>query len=124
MTQNEKSNQIVRKIASLLNVTLNESQISTSHRLKIPQNPDPRIHHLIDQHASHCMGKMSESDFGFDRVRKFAFENSESAPIERNCRFDHFSAKHFRFEDSAPEPIQRNVFATPFRPYKGKEADQ
>ena len=22
--------------------------------------------HLIDQHASHCMGKMSESDFGFE----------------------------------------------------------
>ena len=72
--------------------------------------------HLIDQHASHCMGKMLESDFGF--------ENSESEPIERNCRFDHLSAKHFRFEDSAPEPIQRNVFATPFRPYKGKESDQ
>ena len=27
--------------------------------------------HLIDQRASHCMGKMSESDFAFDRVRKF-----------------------------------------------------
>ena len=80
--------------------------------------------HLIDQHASHCMGKMSESDFGFDRVRKFGFENSESEPIERNCRFDHLSAKHFRFEDSAPEPIQRSVFATPFRPYKGKGSDQ
>ena len=39
--------------------------------------------HLIDQHASHCMGKMSESDFGFDRVQKFGFENSESEPIER-----------------------------------------
>ena len=24
--------------------------------------------HLIDQHASHCIGEMSESDFGFDRV--------------------------------------------------------
>ena len=72
--------------------------------------------HRIDQHASHCMGKMSESDFGF--------ENSESEPKERNCRFDHLSAKHFRFEDSTPEPIQRSVFATPFRPHKGKESDQ
>ena len=71
--------------------------------------------HLIDQHASLCMGKMSESDFGF--------ENSESEPIERNCRFDHLPAKHFRFEDSAHGPIQRSVFATPFRPYKGKESD-
>ena len=53
------------------------------------------------------MGKMSKSDFGF--------ENSESEPIESNCRFDHLSAKHFRFEDSAPEPIQRSAFATPFR---------
>ena len=52
------------------------------------------------------------------------FENSESEPIERNCRFDHLSAEHFRLEDSAPEPIQRSVFATPFRPYKGKESDQ
>ena len=25
--------------------------------------------HLIAQHASHCMGKMSESDFGFDQLR-------------------------------------------------------
>ena len=82
------------------------------------------FNHLIDQHASHCMGKMSESDFGFDRVRKFGLENSESVPIERNCRFDHLSAKHFRFEYSAPEPIQRSVFATTFRPYKGKESDQ
>ena len=24
------------------------------------------IAHLIDQHASHCMGKMSESDVGFE----------------------------------------------------------
>ena len=70
------------------------------------------------------MGKMSESDFGFDRVPKFGFENSESELIEKNCMFDHLSAKHFRFEDSAPEPIQRSVFATPFRPYKGKESDQ
>ena len=91
---------------------------------------DTALMHHIDQHASHCMGKMSESDFGF--------EYSESEPIERNCRFDHLSAKHFRFEDSAPEPIhkhfrfedsapepiQRSVFATPFRPYKGKESEQ
>ena len=62
------------------------------------------------------MDKMSESDFGF--------ENSQYELIERNCRFDHLSAKHFRFEDSAPEPIQRSVFATPFRPHKGKESDQ
>ena len=73
-------------------------------------------YHLIDQHASHCMGEMSESDFGF--------ENSKFEPIERNCRFDYLSGKHFRFEDSAPEPIHRSVFATPFRPYKGKESDQ
>ena len=58
------------------------------------------------------MGKMSESDFEFDRVRKFGFENSESEPIERNCRFDHLSAKHFRFKDFAPEPIQKSVFAS------------
>ena len=70
------------------------------------------------------MGEISESDFEFDRVRKFGFEDSESEPIERNCRFDHLSAKHFRFEDSAREPLQRSVFATPFRPYKGKESDQ
>ena len=80
--------------------------------------------HLIDQHASLCMGKMSESDFGFDQVRKFGFEKLEPEPIERNCRFDHLSAKHFGFEDSAPEPIQTSVFATPFCPYKGKESDQ
>ena len=83
-----------------------------------------RLDHLINQHASHCMGKMSESDFGFDRVRKFGFKNSESEPIERNCRFDHLSAKHFRLEDSAPEPIQKSVFSTPFRPCKGNESDQ
>ena len=77
---------------------------------------DTALMHHIDQHASHCMGKMSESDFGFEYL--------ESEPVERNCRFDHLSAKHFRFEDSAPEPIQRSVFATPFRPYKGKESDQ
>ena len=59
------------------------------------------------------MGKMSESDFGF--------ENSESEPIER---FDNLSAKHFGFEDSAPEPIPKSVFATLFFPYKGKESDQ
>ena len=40
------------------------------------------IWHLVDQHASHYMGKMSESDFGFDRVQKFGFENSECEPIE------------------------------------------
>ena len=52
-------------------------------------------------------------------------ENSESEPIEKNCRFDHLSAKHFRFKDSAPEPIQRSVLVcTPFCPYKGKESDQ
>ena len=69
------------------------------------------------------MGKMSEFDFGFDRVRKFrkfGFENSKSEPIGRNCRFDHLSAKHFRFEDSAREPIQRSVFATPFAHTKEK----
>ena len=43
-------------------------------------------YHLIDQHASHCMDKLSESDFGFDQVRKFGFENSESEPIKRNCK--------------------------------------
>ena len=43
--------------------------------------------HLIDQHASHCMGKMSESDFGF--------ENSESEPIERSERhFAHTKGKN------------------------------
>ena len=42
------------------------------------------------------MGKMSESDFGFDRVPKFGFETSESEPIERNWMFDHLSAKHFK----------------------------
>ena len=76
--------------------------------------------HLIDQHASHYMGKMSESDFDMF----LTFENSKIEPIERNCRFDHLSAEHFRFEDSAPEPIQKSVFATSFRPYKGKESDQ
>ena len=44
VTQNENSNQIVRKVASLLDVTLDESQISTSHRLKMPQNPDLEMH--------------------------------------------------------------------------------
>ena len=83
-----------------------------------------RCQHLIDQHASHCMGKMSESDFGLDQVRNIGFENLEFEPIESNCRFDHLSAKHFRFEDSAPAPIQRSVFATPFRPYKGSESNQ
>ena len=82
------------------------------------------LFHLTDQHASHCMGKLSESDVGFDRVRKFGFDNSESEPTERNCWFDHLSAKHFRFEDSAPEPLDRSVFAAPFRPYKGKKSDQ
>ena len=50
MTQNENSNQIVRKMASLLAVTLDESQISTSHRLKMPQNPDLRMHAHKNSH--------------------------------------------------------------------------
>ena len=101
-------------------LVVNEKRVKMRELLK----QSLRYFHLIDQHASHCMGKMSESDFGFDRVRKFGFENSESEPIERSCRFDHFSGKHFRFEDSAPERIQRSVFATPFRPYKGKESGE
>ena len=50
MTQNENSNQIVRKVASLLDVTLGESQISTSHRLKVPQNPDLQMHAHKNSH--------------------------------------------------------------------------
>ena len=43
--------------------------VCTTAHAKAPKNL--ACIHLIDQHASHCMGKMSESDFGFDRVRKF-----------------------------------------------------
>ena len=50
VTQNENSNQIVRKVASLLDVTFDESQISTSHRLKMPQNPDLRMHAHKNSH--------------------------------------------------------------------------
>ena len=35
-SQNENTNEIVKKMASLLNVKIDDSQISTSHRLQVP----------------------------------------------------------------------------------------
>ena len=38
MTPNESTNQIVKKVADLMKVQLNNKQISTSHRLKTNSN--------------------------------------------------------------------------------------